>query len=351
MNQGRKLLLIGIVIGLMLGGVGASRINTGVLAQDGAAGEMSAADMVDSVSPLVVTVLNGKQNQGESSGMFVPTGSGTGFIIDAGGYIVTNWHVVDGGEQFEVVFANGESRPAELVGSDPLSDLAVVWVDGELPGALVFGDSDLLRPGQTVLAIGSPLGSFTNTVTGGIISATGRDLPGTDVYTNLIQHDAAINQGNSGGPLFNLQGEVIGVNTIVVETNLSGGSVQGMSFAIPALTVQLIADQLIQYGRVSYPYIDISFDNITPEIAAQYNLPVSYGAYVGEVMPGGAADAAGILPGDIITWIGETPIDETTAFTEALYYYPAGDVVEVVVIRGNEEIVLTVTLGERADGI
>jgi S1-C subfamily serine protease len=350
MQTRQLVVLIGIAIGVLLGGVGATWIDPAARAQEGAASDMAAEDVVASVSPMVVTVLNIQVAPGESSGQLVPAESGTGFIVDAAGYIVTNWHVVDGGQAFEVVFATGESRPAELVGADPLSDLAVVWVDGELPGVLAFGDSDAVRPGQSVLAIGSPLGSFTTTVTGGIISATGRDLPENDIHTNMIQHDAALNPGNSGGPLFNLQGEVIGVNSVVWRA-ASGEQAPGLSFAIPSWTVLYIADQLIQNGRVSYPDLDVRFTNITPDIAAQHNLPVSYGAFVDEVGMGGPGDLAGLLPGDIITRVGSTPIDATTMFSEALYFSAAGEVVELGVVRDGQERVLTATLGERPDDI
>ena len=198
-----------------------------------------ASEIVERVMPAVVTVIN-EQRFGE--GIFgeteVEAGRGTGFIIDGSGNIVTNEHVVRGGTGFEVILSDGEKRDATLVGSDPLSDLAVVRMEGTPPSTIAFGDSGTLQQGQPVLAIGSPLGEFTGTVTSGVVSALNRDFPasaamaGEGIYTDLIQHDAAINPGNSGGPLFDLAGRVVGVNTLGIPQ--SGVTpVQGLFFAIP----------------------------------------------------------------------------------------------------------------------
>ncbi len=351
MNKGRALLIVTLLIGIAIGLLSSNRIDHSVLAQGDDTGqrsdaEMDAADVVTAVSPAVVTVLN-EQRLDSSDSSLVPAGSGTGFIIDTDGHIVTNWHVVDGGQQFEVVLANGETRAAELIGSDRLSDLAVVRIEGDLPGTVAFGDSDALRPGQSVLAIGSPLGTFTNTVTRGIVSATGRDFPGSQNYSNLIQHDAAINPGNSGGPLFNLRGEVIGVNTLGISVDEQGQPVQGLFFAIPSKTVERITGELIQSGAVVYPYFGIEFVNVTPDVAAQNDLPVRFGVYVQGVSAGGPAEAAGIEPGDIILQIGDSSIDAHTTFSEALFEHAPGDTVDVRILRGDEEITLPVTLGER----
>jgi S1-C subfamily serine protease len=192
-------------------------------AQDQATGDpavMGAADLVEQVRAAVVTVVNLQESTGFGPGGDTQqAGSGTGFIIDTDGNIVTNQHVVQGGDEFQVILADGTAVPATLIGADPFTDLAVVRMEGEVPATVPLGDSDALRPGQPVLAIGSPLGAFTNTVTDGIVSALNRDFPGaaqqgTAIYSNLIQHNADINPGNSGGPLFNLAGEVVGVNTL-----------------------------------------------------------------------------------------------------------------------------------------
>ncbi len=343
---------------LLVGGFLSSVGSAPAVAQDASTptvgtSEYPAVNVVEQVGPAVVTVINEQTVQGGlgTSTQLQPVGSGTGFIIDDQGHIVTNWHVVTGGQQFQVVFANGESREATLVGSDEISDLAVVKVSGDLPGTVGFGDSDLLLPGEPVLAIGSPLGSFENTVTEGIVSATNRDFPtgqsqGEQSYTNLIQHDAAINPGNSGGPLLNLDGEVVGVNTLGIPSE-QGQPVQGLFFAIPSNRVQQITQQLIETGKVAYPFMGVNVVAITPEVAAQNQLAVNYGAYVTQVNPGDPAADAGIQVDDIITAIGDQQIDATNAFTEILFASKPGDTIQVTILRGSEQSMVDVTLGER----
>jgi 2-alkenal reductase len=312
-----------------------------------------AAKIVARVMPAVVTVINEQRfNDGFFGGTSVETGRGTGFAIDGSGNIVTNEHVVRGGTGFEVILANGDKRPATLVGADPLSDLAVVRIDQPPPGIVEFGDSDSLEQGQPVLAIGSPLGEFTGTVTSGIVSALNRDFPtdpemgGEGIYTGLIQHDAPINPGNSGGPLFDIAGRVIGVNTLGIPQ--SGSTpVQGIFFAIPSNHVANIVSQLIEKGRVSYPYIGVNYVPITPEIAALNDLPIDYGAYVRTAVPGGPADQAGIREGDIILAVGNQRVQAGTTFTEALFAHKPGETVPVTVMRGNSQQEFSVTLTER----
>ena len=313
-----------------------------------------ASEIVARVMPAVVTVINEQRfSQGVFGETEVEAGRGTGFIIDGSGNIVTNEHVVRGGTGFQVILSDGEKRNATLVGSDPLSDLAVVRMDGSPPSTVSFGDSDALRQGQPVLAIGSPLGEFTGTVTSGVVSALNRDFPASagttgseGVYTDLIQHDAAINPGNSGGPLFDLAGRVIGVNTLGIPQ--SGVTpVQGLFFAIPSNHVANIASQLIKDGRVSYPYIGIEYQPISPDLAAQNDLPVDYGAYVLTAVQGGPAEQAGIRQGDIILSIGDQRIQGQTTFTEALFAQSAGDTVTITVLRDNEERQIEVTLAGR----
>jgi 2-alkenal reductase len=323
-----------------------------------AAGTMSeypAVEVVKQVGPAVVTVINEQTSTGfGASGALQPVGSGTGFIINEQGDIVTNWHVVDQGQEFQVVFANGEIHDAELIGSDQISDLAVVRVSGDLPGIVSFGDSSALLPGEPVLAIGSPLGAFTNTVTEGIVSAVGRDFPldassGPQMYTNLIQHDAPINPGNSGGPLFNLKGEVVGVNTLGIPSE-QGQPVQGLFFAIPSNTVQAIAQQLIENGSVAYPYLGVSTATVTPERAAQANLQVDHGEYVAQVVPGGPAETAGIQEGDVILSIDGQAIHAEHSLAEVLFTHKPGDTVQVEVQRGSDTETISLTLGERPAG-
>jgi 2-alkenal reductase len=346
--------IAGLIVGALFFGSGA----LGVLAQDDATpsaastSNVSAVQVVQQVSPAVVTVINEQTSSGVfGSGSLEPVGAGTGFIIDDQGDIVTNWHVVQGGEQFQVILASGETRDAELIGSDEISDLAVVRIDGDLPGMVSLADSSTLLPGQPVLAIGSPLGAFTNTVTEGIISAVGRDFPqdpsqGPQVYTNLIQHDAAINPGNSGGPLFDMDGNVIGVNTLGIPSE-NGQPVQGLFFAIPSNTVKQITQQLIENGSVEYPYMGVSPVTVTPDIAAQAGLSVDHGAYVAQVGSGTPADEAGIKEGDVILAIDGQNIDAQNSFAEILFNHKPGDTVDVDLQRGDQQLTVQVTLGER----
>ncbi len=310
-----------------------------------------ASQIVERVMPAVVTVIN---EQRFSDGFFgeteVEAGRGTGFAVDGSGNIVTNEHVVRGGSGFQVILSNGEKRDATLVGSDPRSDLAVVRIDGPPLATVAFGNSDTLQQGQPVLAIGSPLGEFTGTVTSGIVSALNRDFPNAirggeeeGVYTDLIQHDAAINPGNSGGPLFDLAGRVIGVNTLGIPQ--SGMTpVQGLFFAIPANHVARIVGELIETGEVDYPFIGINYAPITPDVAAQNDLPVDYGAYIRSVEPGGPAARGGLREGDIIVAIADERIREETTFPEALFERRPGETVLVTVLRGGEERQIEVTL-------
>jgi 2-alkenal reductase len=314
-----------------------------------------ASKVVARVMPAVVTVINEQTfNNGFFGGTQVEAGSGTGFAVDGAGNIVTNEHVVRGGTGFEVILSNGEKHKAKLVGADPLSDLAVVRMDGPPLSTVAFGDSDALQQGQPVLAIGSPLGEFTGTVTSGIVSALNRDFPGSaaegageDVaYTNLIQHDAPINPGNSGGPLFDLAGRVIGVNTLGIPQ--SGMTpVQGIFFAIPSNHVSRIVSELIENGEVAYPFLGINYQPVTPDVSAQNDLPVDYGAFITAVVPDGPADEAGIREGDIVTAIGSERMDAQTTFSEALFDHQPGETVPVTVIRSGQERQLQVTLARR----
>ncbi len=334
---------------------GAPAVPTNVSEQAAAPPRLPVVDLasvVEQVKPAVVTVVNQRQVGNLRDQRELEAGRGTGFIIDGAGHVVTNEHVVRGGDAFQVILSDGSVRPAALVGTDPESDLAVVQIEGEVPAVVELGDSDELRQGQSVLAIGSALGDFTGTVTDGIISALNRDFPGAPrqgepAYNNLIQHNAAINPGNSGGPLFDLNGRVIGVNTLGIPQTPAGIPAQGLFFAIPSNTVSRIATQLINEGRAIYPYLGIEYQEVVPEIARVYDLPADYGAFVLEVVPGSPAERAGIAPGDIIVSIGGHPIDAQTAFTEALFAASPGETVTIEVVRGNERRSTDVQLEER----
>jgi len=326
------------------------------IAQSQAAQQTDAPDTTDAPDALVsvvkevgdsvVTVVNQQIFQGFDTAQ--PVGSGTGFIIDDQGHIVTNWHVVQGGDDFLVILANGERRPATLIGSDQLSDLAVVQIEGELPGVVSFGDSDALQVGERVLAIGSPLGTFTNTATEGIVSSLGRDLPESN-YSNLIQHDAAINPGNSGGPLFNMQGQVVGVNTLGVSQQ-QGQPIQGLFFALPANHAESIVSRLISDGEVRYPFFGIGFRTINWQNAAQADLPVDNGAYITDVTPGSPAEAAGLQVGDIVLSIDGVAIDQDNAFAEVLFLHQPGDTVSVEYLQDGEQRSTELTLVDRPAG-
>lgn len=302
---------------------------------------------VDTVGPAVVTVVGKAPDQATIFGWVSGgTVSGSGVILSADGYVLTNHHVVENTETLSIVLANGEERSARLVGSDVFSDLAVLKAEGEMPAVAVLGNSDGLRPGETVIAIGSPLGDFKNTVTSGVISATGRSLDTGQGYLmeGLIQTDAAINTGNSGGPLVNLAGEVIGINTLILRTGGGGNIVEGLGFSIPSNMAQAVASQIVQTGAVARPTLSIRYQPITPDLARRYNLPVQWGVYVSQVRSGSAAEAAGIQSGDILTHIGGTAIDSSHPFVNVLYSFAPEQTVEVRLMRGQEALSVQVVL-------
>ena len=315
----------------------------------------SIADIVEDVSAAVVTVVNQQRFQGFTGDgtELQPAGTGTGFVISADGYIVTNNHVVEGSAALEVILADGERVEATLVGSDGFTDLAVVKVDRQMDVVLAFGDSSALRPGEEVVAIGSALGDFTNTVTQGVVSALGRTLSGGTGpnLENMIQHDAAINPGNSGGPLFNMSGEVIGVNTAVVRQAAPGISAEGLGFAIPSSTVQEIVSSLIESGQVVRPYLGISYEPVTPRSATAQGLNVQNGVLITELPTGGPAARAGLQVGDIITRLAGEEIDQDNPLVNLLFQHQPGDTIEVEVYRQStgETLTFDVTLEVRPD--
>lgn len=311
-----------------------------------------AVTVVQQVSPAVVTVINEQTQTTFTGTSTVEAGVGTGFFIDEEGHIVTNQHVVAGGDSFVVVLSDGSQREAQLVGADVVSDLAVLVVEGDVPTFVSFGDSSALLPGEPALAIGSALGTFSNTVTEGIVSAVDRTYPGFQgggaFYTNLIQHDAAINPGNSGGPLFNLSGEVIGVNTLGIPTTSTGVPAQGLFFAIPSNSVSKVVAELIETGEVEYPYFGIASVPVTASLAAQLNLPVDYGELiVQDVDRNSPAGEAGLQIGDVILTVDGQEINQGTPFIEVLFSLEPGQTVEVTYVRDGEEMTTEITLGTR----
>jgi 2-alkenal reductase len=306
-------------------------------------------EAVSSVGPAVVTVVNNLPPQRTLFGSTVePSASGSGVIISQDGYIVTNNHVVEGAASLEVILANGDSYPATLIGVDEFADLAVVRTEAPLPAVAPWGNSDTLKPGESVIAIGSPLGDFKNTVTTGVVSATERSIDVDQNYQleGLIQTDAAINQGNSGGPLVNLGGQVVGINTLVVRGN-AGAVAEGLGFAIPSNTARAIAGQLIEKGYVARPYMGIRWGWITPPLAARYRLPVDYGVYMSDIVPGGPADHAGLRQGDILLAVNGERIDDEHPFMNIIFEYAPHDTVVFTILREGAEKDLQITFGEK----
>lgn len=311
--------------------------------------ETTITSSVERVGPSVVTVVGTVRTQSRFFGQTSEeTVSGSGVFISERGYILTNNHVVEGTNSLSIILSDGSEQQATIVGTDEFTDMAVLKVDGPVPAVATLGNSDLLKPGETVIAIGSPLGDFKNTVTVGVVSATGRSIEVSQGYTmeGMIQTDAAINQGNSGGPLVNLVGEVIGINTLIVRNSNSGTVAEGLGFATPINTAQAVAAQLVEHGYVARPYLGIRWQQITPDIALAYNLPVQWGIYISQVSADSPASSAGLRQGDIITRIGGVQLDETHSYMNTLFEFAPGQQVEIELMRDGESISLQVILGE-----
>ncbi|MCY0146251.1 DegQ family serine endoprotease [Hoeflea sp. G2-23] len=271
---------------------------------------------------------------------------GSGFVIDAkNGVIVTNNHVIDGADDIEVIFADGSKLKAELVGADPKTDLAVLKVTPVKPLTEVpFGDSDDMRIGDWVMAIGNPFG-LGGTVTVGIISARGRDI-NSGPYDNFIQTDAAINRGNSGGPLFNMNGEVIGINTAIISP--SGGSI-GIGFAVPTELAVNVINQLKEFGETRRGWLGVRIQPVTDEIAESLGMDKAMGALVAGIIRGGPVDDGSIEPGDVITRFDGKDVDTMRDLPRVVAESPVGKAVDVTVIRKGEEQTVKVTLGRLED--
>ncbi|MFZ2616722.1 MAG: trypsin-like peptidase domain-containing protein [Anaerolineae bacterium] len=286
---------------------------------------------VSRVTPATVTVI---VNDGSS---------GSGVFIRADGYLVTNNHVVEGGSRFEIIYADGSRVTAELVGAAAEFDLAVLKVADKAPAVAVLGDSGAVAPGSRVAAIGSALGGFRNTVTAGVLSAHNRRLGDLD---GLLQTDAAINHGNSGGPLINLAGEIIGINVAVVRGSGTDAA-EGLGFSIPSNTVRVVAEQLISNGRVVRPYLGITFEPLNPQLASESGLSVVQGAYVQQVVANGPSAQAGLKVGDAIVALGGQAIDDQHPLPQVLLQYRSGQSLELTVARGDSQFKLTVMLSQR----
>jgi S1-C subfamily serine protease len=294
--------------------------------------------VVAKVRPAVVQV-NVTSQQG--------SGLGSGVIIDARGYIITNHHVIDGAKTIQVMLYDGSILPAQLVGASPLDDLAVLKVT---PGktkltVATLGDSSQLRVGQEVLAIGNPLG-ITQTVTSGIISALGRTV---STIPDAIQTDAPINPGNSGGALVDLQGEVIGIPTLAAIDPQFKAPANGVGFAVPSNRVQFIAPQIMEMGKVTHTgraALGVSVTNVDATLAARDNLSVDHGVLIASILPNGPAAQAGLKPGDVIVQIAGHAVNDVPSLGDALLRKNPGETVSVQVYRGNQQLTVDVKLGE-----
>lgn len=270
-------------------------------------------------------------------------GMGSGVIIREDGYIVTNNHVIAGADQIEVTLENNKSYPAKLVGTDPATDIALLKIDEDSLPAIALGDSDNLRLGEWVLAIGSPY-DLRSTITAGIVSAKGRSLPNYDGQyrvESFIQTDAAVNPGNSGGALINTMGELVGINTSIISLT---GSYAGYSFAVPVNIVRKITEDFIRYGEVRRALLGISMTDITDSMARQFNLESMDGVYVAEVQPNSAAEKGGIKVGDIITEINLNRVRNGAAVQEQMNRLRSGEQAVITVKRGGKQIELLVSL-------
>ena len=268
---------------------------------------------------------------------------GSGVVLSPDGYIVTNNHVVEGASEVEVTFNNKVVRQATIIGTDPTSDLALIKVDGTDFDYLVFGDSDKVRVGEWVLAVGNPF-NLTSTVTAGIVSAKARDISilgeGSNVES-FIQTDAAVNRGNSGGALVNTKGELIGINAAIASHT---GSYEGYSFAIPSNIVRKVVDDLLMYGETQRAYLGVSVSEVDSKLADKLGLSEIKGIYVGEVAEDGAAHKAGIQAGDVILSINGNSINTYTQLLETIHQYRPGDEVDMEVVRNGRNRIYTVRL-------
>ncbi|MRR50682.1 MAG: Do family serine endopeptidase [Rhodocyclaceae bacterium] len=272
------------------------------------------------------------------------SGLGSGVIVSADGYILTNYHVVEAADAIEVALNNGSKFKGKVVGSDPESDLAVVKIATEekLP-TIVFAAADTLRVGDVVLAIGNPFG-VGQTVTSGIVSALGRSHLGINTFENFIQTDAPINPGNSGGALVDSNGHLVGVNTAIYSQ--SGGNM-GIGFAIPVSLARSVMEQIIKTGSVTRGWVGVEVQEITPELAESFRLPGVEGAAITGVMRGSPADKAGIKPGDVLLKIDGKPVKDSQVMLELIAALAPGSSAKFTLRRNGGEVELPVTIGKR----
>ena len=329
------------------------------------ANAMTVNEIYERAAPGVVQIASTSGNTDAFSGDIPPSALGSGFVVDKAGHIVTNFHVIEDAEEIRVSFSNRDTVEAELIGTDPSTDLAVLQVESSA-GALTplpLGDSDEVRVGDPVVAIGNPFG-LDRTATAGIVSALQRLITAPNDFTidHVIQTDAPINRGNSGGPLLNSRGEVIGVNTQIETGGISTGGNVGIGFSVPSNTVEDVVAQILQTGRVEHAYLGIAGQPITPDLAETYNLPVEAGVLVEEVRVSSGAARAGLeagetrvvvagetynLGGDIIVAADGEPISSIEELRDAIAAHKPGDKLRLRIFRGAKRTSVTVTLGRQ----
>jgi S1-C subfamily serine protease len=306
-------------------------------------------DVAKNAGPAVVRIVT--EGVDPNAADLPEQGIGSGVIFNPDGWILTNRHVVAGSNTLTVELKDGTQYPGTIYGIDTLTDLAIVKINAKGLTAAGLGDSDALRVGQLVVAIGSPLGTFSNTVTSGIVSAKGRKITteGSNLR-NLIQTDAAINPGNSGGPLLDSSAAVVGINTAIAQNST------GIGFSIPINLAKPLMQEALAGKQLQRPYIGIRYEDIDTQLAKQDNLPVKVGALVSReadqngnppITPGSPAEAAGVQPGDIITALGQTKIDAEHPLDSVLAQSSPGDTVELHILRGGQDVTVPVTLAVR----
>jgi serine protease DegQ len=268
---------------------------------------------------------------------------GSGVIVSADGYILTNYHVVEGADEIEVGLADGRKAAASIVGTDPETDLAVIRIKADKLPVIVLGDTNAVRVGDVVLAIGNPFG-VGQTVTLGIVSALGRNNLHINHFENFIQTDAAINFGNSGGALVDTRGNLLGINSAIYSQ--TGGSV-GIGFAIPVSTAKNVLDSIVKHGQVVRGWIGIESQDITPELADSFGLGRDSGAIIAGVVRGGPADRAGMRPGDILLAVDGKKVSSTNDMLNLIAELPPGGKSKMTVMRKNRQSILDVTVGRR----
>ena len=314
--------------------------------------ELSIANVVDTVAPSVVSIVTSSQVR-SFYGTTDQEGAGTGIIVSKDGYVMTNNHVIDGASAVSVVDSEGNLyEDVTVIGSDPLNDIAFLKIDSNTTFTPVqLGDSSTVRVGQQVVAIGNALGQYDNTVTSGILSGTNRPVTAStgtgeaETLTDLLQTDAAINSGNSGGPLLNMAGQVIGINTAVAT------DANGIGFAIPINAAKGVLAGVLEDGTISRGYIGVSYIDLTPEVAREYRLNVTRGAYIytengSAIIADSPADDAGIKSQDIIQKVNDDVIGENGGLSSIIGQYQPGETVTLTILRDGKTITLDLTLGK-----